>query len=116
MGTVDDYLATLTDEDRAAIARVYRVASETVPDTEQGTGYGMPALLFRGKALLSVMRTRSHLGVYPFSADAVASVRGRLDGFEVSTGAIRFTREHPLPDDVVRDLVLFRAEQIGAKR
>ncbi|MFF5624840.1 iron chaperone [Microbacterium sp. NPDC012755] len=112
MGTIDDYLATLADADRSAIARVYRIATDAVPDAEQGTGYRMPALLFDGKALLSVMRTKTHLGVYPFSADAVAAVRPRLDGFDVSTGTIRFTLEHPLPDDVVRDLVLFRRDQI----
>jgi uncharacterized protein YdhG (YjbR/CyaY superfamily) len=112
MGTVDDYLATLADDDRAAIARVYRIATDAVPDAEQGRGYGMPALRLKGKALLSVMRAKTHLGVYPFSADAVAAVRPRLDGFDLSTGTIRFTLENPLPDDVVRDLVLFRRDQI----
>lgn len=112
MGTIDDYLESLGDDDRAAIEGVYRIAAEAVPDAVQGTGYRMPALLLDGKALLSVMRTKNHLGVYPFSADAVAAVRSRLDGFDVSTGTIRFTREHPIPDDVVRDLVLFRRDQI----
>lgn len=113
MGTIDDYLATLDEQDRTAIARIYRIATDAVPGVEQGIGYRMPALLWNGKALLSVMRTRKHLGVYPFSADAVAAVRARLDGFEVSTGTIRFTLDRPLPEDVVRDLVLFRKDQIG---
>ena len=112
MGTIDDYLATLGEQDRDAVARVYRIATDAVPDVEQGTGYRMPALLLNGKALLSVKRTKTHLGVYPFSADAVAAVRARLDGFDVSTGTIRFSVERPLPEDVIRDLVLFRRDQI----
>lgn len=112
MGTIDDYLASLDEDDRAAIARIYRIATDAVPGAEQGTGYRMPALLWKGKALLSVMRTKKHLGVYPFSADAVAAVRPRLEGFEVSTGTIRFTLDSPLPEDVVRDLVLYRRGQI----
>src|SRR5690349_6373038 len=74
MGTVDDYLTTLDPDDGGVIERVYAVAREEVPDAEQGTGYGMPALVYRGKPLLSVKRTRKHIGIYPFSADAVAAV------------------------------------------
>jgi hypothetical protein len=56
MGTIDDYLATLDDSDRAVIAHVYAVAGEGI-ETEQGMSYAMPALLYRGKALIAVMRT-----------------------------------------------------------
>jgi hypothetical protein len=48
MGTVDDYLDALEPDDRAAIDRVYALARTEVPDAEQGTGYGMPALVYRG--------------------------------------------------------------------
>ncbi|WP_243890590.1 DUF1801 domain-containing protein [Cellulomonas dongxiuzhuiae] len=38
------------------VAHVYDLAREVVPDAQQGTGYGMPGLVHRGKPLLSVMR------------------------------------------------------------
>ena len=59
MGTVDDYLADLDPADAAVISHVYAVARQAVPDAEQGIGYGMPALTYRGKALLSVMRAKN---------------------------------------------------------
>lgn len=112
MGTVDDYLADLEPDDRAAVARVYDLAREIAPDAEQGKGYGMPALVYREKPLLSVMRAKKHIGVYPFSPDAVTAVAPMLDGFDLDKGTIRFQPEHPLPDTAVRALVAFRKAQI----
>ena len=117
VGTIDDYLADLDAADRAVIDRVYAIAREEVPDAEQGKGYGMPALVFAGKPLLSVMRAKKHIGVYPFSPEAVAAVSGLLDGhpeISVDKGTIRFQPEHPLPEDAVRALVRARVSQIDA--
>ena len=104
VGTIDDYLTDLDAADRAVIDRVYAIAREEVPDAEQGKGYGMPALVFAGKPLLSVMRAKKHIGVYPFSPEAVA----------VDKGTIRFQAEHPLHEDAVRALVRARVSQIDA--
>lgn len=112
MGTVDDYLSTLEPGDRAAIARVYDIARELVPDAEQGKGYGMPALVHRGKPLVSVMRAKKHIGVYPFSPDAVAAAAPLLEGFALDKGTIRFSPDRPLPDAAIRAFVEFRRAQI----
>jgi len=115
MGTIDDYLAELSPADRAAIDRVYAVARREAPSAEQGKGYGMPALVYAGKPLLSVMRAKKHIGIYPFSPDAVAAVAALLDGHpgvSVDKGTIRFQPEDPLPTDVLESLVRARLAQI----
>ncbi len=115
MGTVDDYLSELDAADREVIGRVYALAREEAPGAEQGRGYGMPALVYRGKPLISVMRAKKHIGVYPFSPDAVAAVADEvqvIEGSGLDKGTIRFQPEHPLPDDVVRTLVRRRRDQI----
>ena len=112
MGTVDDYLTGLAPSDAAVVARIYEVARGTVPDTEQGTSYGMPALTYRGKPLLSVMATRKHIGIYPFSAAAVAAVGDRLDGIDHAKGTIRWPPDHPVDDDLIAALVTARRRQI----
>lgn len=115
MGTIDDYLEDLAPADRAAIDRVYAVARAEAPDAEQGKGYGMPALVHHGKPLLSVMRAKKHIGVYPFSPDAVAAVADALAGHpgtSVDKGTIRFQPEHPIPTEVLETLVRARLAQI----
>lgn len=110
MGTIDDYLAGLDPADAAIIAHQYALAREVVPEAEQGLGYGMPALVYRGASLLSVMRAKKHFGVYPFSPAAIVEILPLLDGVDHAKGTIRFT--DPLPDDTIRALVAARRAQI----
>ena len=112
MGTVDDYLAELEPADRAAIERVYAIAREEVPDAEQGKGYGMPALVHGGKSLISVMRAQKHIGVYPFSPDAISAAAELLEGFDRDKGTVRFQPDEPLPDAAIRAMVQARRAQI----
>ena len=119
MGAVDDYLMGIEDaRDRATLARVYEIARELAPDAEQGTGYRMPALKHDGKVLISAIRAAKHLGVYPFSAGAVAAVTARvatIEGADSSTGAIRFAPGTGIPDDLIRDLVAYRLAEIDGR-
>ena len=117
MGTVDDYLESLAPADRDVISHVYDVVRAAVPDLEQGTSYGMPALMYRGKALIAVMRTRKHIGVYPFSGRVPEAVANALpederSAFEHDKGTIRFQPDRPLPDDTVRAIVSARVAEI----
>jgi uncharacterized protein YdhG (YjbR/CyaY superfamily) len=112
MAAVDDYLDGLDEPARRAFGRVLGLALDEAPDSEQGTSYGMAALIHRGKPLLGFRAAAHHLSVFPFSPAAVDAVRDRLAGFELSRGTIRFTADVPLPDDVVRDLVRCRRGEI----
>ena len=112
MGEVDDYLARLDVETAAIVGSIYARANEIVPEAEQGKGYGMPALRYRGKALLSVMATKSHLSLFPFSAAVVAEVASELEGYDLSKGTIRFSADRPIPAPVVTRIVALRRAEI----
>ncbi|MEI5585280.1 MULTISPECIES: iron chaperone [unclassified Agromyces] len=114
MGEVSEYVLGLDEPARSAIGGVYRIAREAVPDAVEGMGYGMPALRYRDKPLLAVMQAKAHLGLYPFSPAVIEAVADRLGEFDLAKGTIRFTPEHPLPDDVVADLVRLRRDEIDA--
>jgi uncharacterized protein YdhG (YjbR/CyaY superfamily) len=117
MGTVDEYLESLDADDRAVVSHVFDVVREMHPDVTQGKSYGMPALLYRDKALISVMRTKKHIGVYPFSGRVPEVVAGTLSGadreaLEFDKGTIRFQPDKPLPDDTIRAIVAARVAEI----
>ena len=114
MGEVSDYIAGLGEPARSAIEAVYGVARQVVPEAVEGVGYGMPALRYRGKPLLSVMEAKAHIGVYPFSPAVIERSADVLDGFDRAKGTIRFTVDRPLPDDAVRKLVSLRRDEIDA--
>ncbi|KAA1419826.1 DUF1801 domain-containing protein [Mumia zhuanghuii] len=112
MGTVDDYVSELEEPRRTVIAALYAAAAEAVPEAEQGKGYGMPALVYRGKPLVSVMATKKHLSLFPFSSDVVAQFEKDLDGFDTAKGTIRFQEEEPLPTGLAARIVAARRAQI----
>ncbi|WP_048550907.1 iron chaperone, partial [Nostocoides japonicum] len=114
MGDVDEYLSTIDGADRDALEHVYAVAREIVPEAEQGTSYAMPALLYRGKGLVSTVRGRRFLSVYPFSGAVVASLADALADFETTTGSIHYSADHQLPEPTLQRLVEARRDEIDA--
>ena len=112
MAVVDDYFGSQDASTRAAFEHIRSLALDIVPEAEQGMSYGMAALRYKQKPLLGFVATKRHLSVFPFSSRVVEEVSDRLSGFKLSKGTIRFTVDRPLPDDVVRDVVMLRVEEI----
>jgi len=110
---MDDYLADVAEPDRAALERIRRVVKELVPQAEEGKSYGMPALKYNKRPLVGFVAAKKHLSLLPFSPAVIDALTDRLDGFELSKGTIRFTAEHQLPDDVLRDVVMLRLDEIS---
>ena len=112
MGSVDDSLAALPPSDRACLQRVIDVARAVAPEAGDGVSYGMAALKLDGKPLLGVVAAARHLSVFPFSPAVIDAVAGRLEGFSLSKGTIRFTPDHPLPDEIIEEIVRLRRAEI----
>jgi uncharacterized protein YdhG (YjbR/CyaY superfamily) len=115
MAEIDDYLTGLGTEDATIIGEAYASARGLVPDAEEGISYGMPALIFQARPLLSVMRAKGHFGLYPYSSAVVATVveaLGSVEGLTSAKGTLRLPLGAPIPDIVVSRLVLARRDEI----
>jgi len=112
VSAVDDYFVDLDASTRAAFEHIRDLVMDMVPEAEQGTSYGMAALKYKQKPLLGFLAAKRHLSIFPFSSRVIDAVRDRLTGYELSKGTIRFTVAMPLPDEVVRDIVRHRLEEI----
>jgi uncharacterized protein YdhG (YjbR/CyaY superfamily) len=112
MAPVDEYLATLPAAERTELERVRDAVLSAVPDVEQGRSYGVPALMHAGKPLLGFHAGKGFLSVYPYSSKAVDAARPYLDGYEVSSGTVRFSAKHPLPDPALAALLTARLDEI----
>jgi uncharacterized protein YdhG (YjbR/CyaY superfamily) len=108
MSAMDDYLDGLPAAQKAALSRVRAVVEGVAPEAEEAVSYGMPAFLYAGRPLLGFRSAKAHLSVFPFSPAAIEVVKDRLSGFDLSKGTIRFSADHPVPEDVLADLVRAR--------
>jgi len=114
VGTIDEFLRGLPDHRRTALEQVRDLAESTAPGAQQGKSYGVPALIYHGRPLLGFASAKAHLSVFPFSPTVIDQVRTRLDGYSLSKGTIRFSEDRPVPDDVIREVVELRKEEIDA--
>ncbi|NUT32909.1 MAG: DUF1801 domain-containing protein [Hamadaea sp.] len=112
MAAVDEYFASLEQADRNAFEHIRKIVVLLAPDAEQATSYGMAAFRYRGKPLLGFKAAKNHLSVFPFSPEAVDAARGRLEGFDLAKGTVRFSAASPLPDEAVRAMVRHRMAEI----
>ena len=116
MGEVTDYLDSLDGQDRAVLARIVQIARELAPEATEGRSYGMPALLVNGKGYASVLATKKHLALYPFSGQILPQLADELEGRDWSPGTLRFTARDPVPEDLVRRILEARIAEIGPAR
>jgi uncharacterized protein YdhG (YjbR/CyaY superfamily) len=108
----DEYLADLAGPARTALLDLIEHVASVAPEAIEGRSYGLPAFRYRSKPLLGFAAHRQHLGVYPFSPSALASVEHRLAEHSLTKGSIRFSPERPIPPDVLTDLVAARMAEI----
>ncbi len=114
MNEVSDYIAGVGEPARSVLTALRDRTLRLVPGAEEGTSYGMPALRYRGRPLISVMATKAGYSLFPFSADVVAGAIGGLPGFASTKGGIKFTDAQPLPDEAFDGIVLARRSEIDA--
>lgn len=112
MSAMDEYLAGVPEPQRAPLERVRAVVAGLAPDAEEGKSYGIPAFILAGRPLLGFSAAKQHLSLFPFSPAAIEAVKGRLEGFDLAKGTIRFSPERPVPEDVLADLVRARRQEI----
>jgi uncharacterized protein YdhG (YjbR/CyaY superfamily) len=111
--TVDEYLAALSDDRRAALEKLRATIRGAAPKAEECISYQIPAFRLHGM-LVGFGATTHHCAFYLMSASTVAAFKDDLKGYDTSKGTIRFQPDKPLPAALVRKLVKARiAENAG---
>ncbi len=94
--TIDDYLATLSSGNRAALEKLRKVVLAAAPRAEECISYQLPAFRLDGKVLVLFGATASHCAFYPGSGTAVEAFKDELRGYNTSKSTIRFQAGKPL--------------------
>ena len=111
---IDEYLAALSDDKRAALEKLRKSIRAAAPKAEECISYGLAAFRLDGRVLVAFGAAANHCAFYPGSGTTVAAHEDLLKGYDTSKGTIRFQADKPLPDALVRRLVKARvAENAG---
>lgn len=91
--------------------RIKGIILGIVPDAEEVVSYGMPTFKYKKKLIMHIGAFSDHMSIFPGAA-AVEAFADRLADQTTSKGTIQFTLEHPLADQLIRDIAQFRLHAI----
>jgi uncharacterized protein YdhG (YjbR/CyaY superfamily) len=110
--TIDEYLATLSDDKRAALVKLRKTIKAVAPKAEECISYQIAAFRLNGM-LVGFGATANHCALYLMSSSTVEAHKDELKDYDTSKGTIRFQADHPLPAALVRKLVKARIAENG---
>ena len=113
--SVDDYLASLNDEQRVALEKLRKTIRTAAPKAEECISYDIPAYRQNGRLLVAFAAAKKHCSFFP-GALPVATHQDELKGYSTSKGTVRFPADHPLPAALVRKLVKTRIAERGTAK
>jgi uncharacterized protein YdhG (YjbR/CyaY superfamily) len=113
--TIDEYLASLGGEKRAALEKLRRDIKSAARGAEECISYGIPAFRLDGRVLVFFGAAANHCAFYPGAAPIKAH-QTELEAYDTSKGTIRFQSDRPLPASLVRKLVKTRIAENTARR
>lgn len=111
---VDDYLTSLDEPKRSSLQTLRHTILEVVPDAEQVTSYRVPAFRVQGNVVAGFAAFKDHLSYLPFSGSVLNQLADQLTGYTMTTSALHFPIDQPLPKSLVENLIAARLEEIDA--
>jgi len=114
--TIDEYLASLPDDKRAALEKLRKAIRTAAPRAEECISYQLPTLRLDGRLLVAFGAAKNHCSFYPMSSATIEAHKDELEGYSTSAGTIRFQADKPLPAALVRKLVKARIAENAARQ
>jgi uncharacterized protein YdhG (YjbR/CyaY superfamily) len=108
--TIDEYLALLSNGQRAALEKLRQAIKSAAPRAEECICYQMPTFRLDGRMLVSFAAWTNHCAFYPGSRPLEVH-QDELKAFGTSKGTLRFPADKPLSATLVRKLVKTRIAQ-----
>lgn len=110
---VDDYLAELPEERRAALTELRRLCRAELTGFAEVMAYGMPAYERDGVAEIAFANQKQYISFYLMRGDVREALAERLVGQDMGKGCLRFRKAAAVDFDLVRELLRATAARPG---
>ncbi|MFD9500055.1 iron chaperone [Streptomyces sp. NPDC060035] len=110
---VDQYLAELEPERRAALARLRELCRDELKGFTEVMAYGMPGYERNGTLEIGFASQKRYVSFYLLRSDVREAFETRLAGQDMGKGCLRFRTPERIDFDLVRDLLTATAASPG---
>jgi uncharacterized protein YdhG (YjbR/CyaY superfamily) len=112
---VEDYLAPLPEDQRAALEKLRATIRAAAPEATETISYQMPTYKLRGRVLVYYAAFKDHCSLFPASEAVMEALGEELKPHFSGKGTLRFTPDKPIPVALVKKIVKARIEENEAR-
>ena len=109
--TIDAYISAQPLPLQKTLEDIRTTIRKAAPEAEECISYGMPAFKYKGQYLIGFHVFKNHMSLFP-TALPISAMKNKLAGFQISKGTIQFTLDNPIPDSIIRNLLLYKIDSI----
>jgi uncharacterized protein YdhG (YjbR/CyaY superfamily) len=111
--SVNEYINSFSPLLQKKLKQIRKLIKSTVPEAKEKISYQMPAYDLYG-ILVYFGGYEKHIGFYPTSS-GIEKFKDKLKVYKSGKGSIQFPLDKPLPEDLIKEIVIFRKEENIAK-
>ncbi|MCB9187928.1 MAG: DUF1801 domain-containing protein [Flavobacteriales bacterium] len=113
--TIDDYIAHQPVLVQTKLNELRKIIKTVAPDAVEILNYKVPSfnLVPNGKRDQQIMMAgyAKFVGFYPFPT-TMAAFSEELKAFKQGKGSVQFPLDQPLPEDLIKRMVVFRMKEV----
>lgn len=110
--TIDDYIREAPEGVQEILQTLRLIIQEEAPEAEEAIRYQMPTFILQGN-LVHFAAFKNHIGFYPVPS-GITAFQQELTPYKQGKGSVQFPLSEPMPYDLIRRIVRFRAaENLG---
>ncbi len=113
ISSIDEYISQQTIEIQDRLKQIRSIIQATAPSATEKMSYAMPTFYLNGNLVHFAVHT-NHIGFYPMP-NAILTFQKELSQYKYSKGAIQFPHSQPIPQKLIREIVLYRIEENSQK-
>jgi uncharacterized protein YdhG (YjbR/CyaY superfamily) len=106
--TIDEYLAGVSPDRRAALQRLRKAIRSILPGAEECISYSMPAFRYEKRIVAGFQATSTGCSYYPFSGKTLRTLAAEVAAYDRTKSALHFDPKRPLPTALLRKLLKAR--------
>jgi uncharacterized protein YdhG (YjbR/CyaY superfamily) len=109
---VDEYLASLPDDERNALQELRKLIEATVPEVQERISYGTTVMFALKRDLVGLGAQKKHLSFFIMSPELAGAMQEQIEQTHRLSGAtIHFNPDAPLPASLVKELLRARLKE-----
>jgi uncharacterized protein YdhG (YjbR/CyaY superfamily) len=113
--SIDDYIAGFPPETQRVLLEVRAVIRGAAPAATETISYSIPTFDLNGRHLVHFAGFAHHIGFYP-TPRGVEQFEAELSRYKQGRGSVQFPLDQPMPLDLIRRIVEFRAAEDASRK